>query len=96
MEISGEPEVSFRVGIARASLWRRQIQAEGEKSEYWVTLDRAGTRSELRGEGELLHGQDIPQAILALKKAHDYIKRRPTQASNSEFLSADALIDRLR
>jgi len=96
MEISAHPEVTFRVGLVRASLWRKPTQTKEDQNVYWVSLDRKKETPPQRGNNEeLLDGADIPAAIFALKKAHDYIKHRPGPAPQREFLSADTLIQRI-
>lgn len=96
MEISMHPEVTFRVGRVRTSLWRKPTQTKKEECAFWITLSRAQTGLPARNaDEEALDATEIPQAILALKKAHDYMRRRPTTAPEKEFLSADALIQRI-
>jgi len=97
MEISLEPEVTFRVGRIRASLWRKHIMDLGtDESPYWVTLSRSRTAPSIKADtSEALDANDIPQAILALKKAHDYIKKRIQEPPQEGFLGADQLINRI-
>lgn len=66
------PEVRFHVGPVRATLWH---QATGA---YQATLEQQHDQSRRDHYTEVLDATEIPKAILALKKAHDYLKKRET------------------
>ena len=96
MDLSLLPEVSFTVGKVRASLWRKSITSVGEDCMYWVSLGRARPqRLPRREELEVLEAKDIPSAILALKKAHEYLNNHPTAPPQESFVSADLLLNRI-
>lgn len=96
VNIDAYPEVTFRVGRIHARLWRKPLLKPGEESSYWVTLGRAVERAPTRAtQEESLNAADIPQLMLALKKAHDYARKRSGTPGTAEFLSADALIQRI-
>ena len=89
--VSAAPEVQFRVGLVRVAIW--PVAAVDlntpEHGGYQVTVERQCRFSREREYTDVLDAEDIPKAILALKKAHDYIRGRVHESEEAgEFHSA--------
>jgi hypothetical protein len=71
-------EVEFRVGEVRVSIWHNPAQDEMQ-SGHAISIEH---KNEGRGTAEpvaTLPAEHIPKAILALKKAHDYLQMRKSE-----------------
>jgi hypothetical protein len=85
------PEVQFRVEFVRVALWPASAPpAEAlEERNYKVTVERQRNAGASQEYTDVLDARDIPKAILALKKAHDYIRNRQRQPPDAgRFTSA--------
>lgn len=81
-ELFTRPEVEFRVGEVRVSLWYNFAHGSNDKrgGSRKVTIERQSPPGNRATEyTSVLDSDDIPKAILALKKAHDYIQARGKQ-----------------
>lgn len=82
-------EREFAVGPVRVTIWTRPPFIHGGHTSETrrIAIDRAPSTGNSRDRREdALLPSDIPKAILALKKAHDYLEianRRPHAASNA-------------
>lgn len=90
-DMMSEPEVEFRVGEVRVSLWHDPISDPNAKraNSHRVTIERQQASGHSDRYTDVLQANDIPKAILALKKAHDYLEvRKKEQPDAGEFKSA--------
>ena len=90
------PEVHFRVGEVRVTIWSNPIRTVNDRDGgRRITIDRR----QPPGNNEytnVLQSEDIPKIMLALRKAHDYIQRTNTaETINAEFQSGTAFARRL-
>lgn len=80
-----KPEVSFKVGAVRASIFRNQIQRGKELINIGKVLLEVKYRDK---DGQWkstysMSANEIPKAILALQKAYDYLMtRKPDDAQD--------------
>ena len=82
-----KPEVEFRVGTVRAAIWRAN-DTPPDQARITIVTARDGNP-----ETATLRDDEIPMAMLALKKAHNYLRRhqhRPPETA--DFTSADVLL----
>ena len=83
-----KPEIVFKVGAVRASVFRNIIEKEGKSMSLpKVALKVRYKDKEGRWRGtNSLSLNDLPKAILALQKAFDYLTRhkKPEQAEDTE------------
>ena len=87
-------EVEFRVGEVLVALWHNPIRDSNDKraNSHKITIERKQPPGHGSNEyTNVLEAGDIPKAILALKKAHDYIQTRRKEGQlPEEFKSAIA------
>jgi hypothetical protein len=82
-------EREFAVGPVRVTIWTRPPFIQGGRASETrrIAIDRAPSTGNSRDRREdTLTPTDIPKAILALKKAHDYLElanRHRLAASNT-------------
>ena len=74
-------ETLFVVGSVRASFWVEQSPAN-EAPAYRITVERRCENTDKATWTSALRVNDITPAILALKKANDYLKRRTVDPTN--------------
>ena len=70
-----KPEVSFKVGAVRASIFRNEIQHAGQTISIGKVVLEVRYRDK-SGEWKSTHSMsanEVPKAILALQKAYDYL-----------------------
>ena len=86
---SAKPEIDFKVGAVRVAVWKNTRLARNGRlfDSHKVVVER--TYKDGQGNfktAESLETNDIPKAILALKKAYEYltikIHRRNEQKDN--------------
>lgn len=78
-----KPEVEFRVGEVCVALWHNPIHDPDAKhaSTHKLTIERRhSSHFDRHADTSVLEARDIPKAILALKKAHDYLETRRRHA----------------
>ena len=77
---STKPEHEFKVGAVKASIWSNPRETRDGKlfNSHKVIVDRVYRDSggEFKATSSL-DVNDIPKAILALKKAYDYLMTQP-------------------
>lgn len=75
-EMLNRPEREFRVGGVRATIWKNQQVGSGGEAfdSHRVILERVykDARGEWKTTGSLF-AEDLPKAILALKKAYEHL-----------------------
>ena len=81
--ISVKPEMTFKVGAVRAAIWTnpRHSRDGGLFNSHRVIVER--TYKDMHGNFKSTHSldtNDIPKAILALKKSYDYLMTKPKPA----------------
>ena len=75
-QTSTKPEVEFQVGAVRVRVWPDATNPR-DYNKHIVTIERTSTgRSGVYECTGVLNVSQITQAILALKKVHDYLERR--------------------
>ena len=76
------PEKEFKVGAVRAAIWANQRHAPDGKTfnAHKVIVDRVyrDTRGDFKTTNSL-EANDIPKAILALKKTYEYLTLTPSR-----------------
>ena len=85
-----ETEVQFHVGDVRVTLWYDPASCPNGAlgSSHKVTVEQRGPTGNYE-YADVLNASEIPKAILALKKAHDYLKRRDKEGAPAlDFHSA--------
>lgn len=90
-DIQSKPEVQFRVGPIRVTIWTnpqpppdRDLPQDTRR----VTIEHD---SHPQATAATLGACDIPQAVLALRKAHDYLQNtRGKQTASAAFETAEA------
>jgi len=84
-----KPEIVFKVGAVRASVFRNIIEKNGKSiSLPKVALEVRYKDKTGRWQGtNSLSLNDLPKAILALRKAYEYLMehKQPRQAENPEI-----------
>jgi hypothetical protein len=99
-EIISKPEKEFRVGSVRAIVWANpRVSTDGRAFESRKVIIERIYKDHVEGfkSTESLDVNDIPKAILALKKAYEYIlcsERQEKEAAPEPkpFQSASARI----
>ena len=95
--MSTKPAKEFHAGRVRVSIWHMPvaIDGSGENEPYAIIVEK---RSRLGAETQSAIGfDDIPKAMLALKRAYEWIRgmERQSDAPKSNeggFVSAEKLI----
>ena len=81
------PEKEFKVGAVRAAIWTNIRQAPGGQDfkSHKVLIERVyrDNQGNFQNTGSL-DLNDIPKAILALKKAYEYLTLKDEKRSESE------------
>ena len=89
-DIQSKPEVQFRVGPIRVTIWTNPLPQPGKdlpQDTRRVTIEHD---SHPRATAATLGACDIPQAMLALRKAHDYLQNtRGKSITAAAFLTAE-------
>ena len=80
-------ETLFVVGSVRASFWVEQSPAN-DAPAYRITVERRCEGTAKPQWTPALRLNDITPAILALKKANDYLKRRAVGPTNGQHRPA--------
>ena len=86
-----KPEIVFKVGAVRASVFRNTIEKNGQS----ISLPKVAIEVRYKDKTGQWNGtnslslNDLPKAILALQKAYEYLMehKQPEQAENSEIIS---------
>ena len=86
-----KPEITFKVGAVRASVFRNTIQKNGQ----FMTLPKVVIEVRYKDKTGQWNGtnslsiNDLPKAILALQKAFEYLleHKQPEQEQSSEMSS---------
>ena len=80
--IATRPEKEFKVGAVRAAIWANERHAPDGKTfnSHKVLVDRVykDNQGDFKTTSSL-EANDIPKAILALKKAYEYLTLTPTK-----------------
>ena len=73
--ISAKPEKEFRVGAVRAAIWvNERVSPDGRMfNSHKVVIERTYKDTEGFKSTDSLDVNDIPKAILALKRAYEWI-----------------------
>ncbi|MBM3334785.1 hypothetical protein FJY63_09000 [Candidatus Sumerlaeota bacterium] len=73
--ITTRPEKEFKVGAVRAAIWANpRVASDGRSfNSHKVILERVYKDREGFKSTDSLDPNDIPKAILALKKAYEYL-----------------------
>jgi hypothetical protein len=84
--VSAKPENEFRVGAVRAAVWTNPRHLANGKSfeSHRIILER--TYKDAQGEFKTtpaLELNDVPKAILALKKIYEYCLTRKNGGANA-------------
>ena len=84
--ISVKPEMEFKVGAIRAAIWTNPRQSKDGSifHSHRVIVER--TYKDMHGNFKSTHSldtNDIPKAILALKKTYDYLMTKPKPAQQT-------------
>ena len=86
-----KPEIVFKVGAVRASVFRNTIEKNGQSIQLpKVTIEvRYKDKTGQWNGTNSLSLNDLPKAIVALQKAFEYLMehKQPEQAENSEMSS---------
>ena len=81
-----KPEVSFKVGAVRASIFRNEIQHAGQTISIGKVVLEVRYRDK-SGEWKSTHSMsanEVPKAILALQKAYEYLMtKKPEEAQDA-------------
>ena len=74
-EIKNKPEMTFRAGGVKATIWNNSAMKDGKKIEYkTVSFDRSyKDKEDAWKTTNSLRSNDIPKAVLVLSKAFEYI-----------------------
>ena len=97
-DIISKPEKEFRVGSVRATVWANpRISTDGRAFESRKVIIERIYKDHVEGfkSTESLDVNDIPKAILALKKAYEYImcsERQENAPEPKPFQSASARV----
>lgn len=95
-DIQSKPEVQFRVGPIRVTIWTNpQPPPERDlpQDTRRVTIEHD---SHPHATAATLGACDIPQAVLALRKAHDYLKNtRGKRITGAGFQTAEPPAERV-
>ncbi len=86
-----KPEIVFKVGAVRASIFRNTIQKNGQ----FIPLPKVVIEVRYKDKTGMWQGtnslslNDLPKAILALQKAFEYLMehKQPEQTENPEISS---------
>jgi len=86
-----KPEIVFKVGAVRASVFRNIIEKNGQS----IPLPKVAIEVRYKDKTGMWQGtnslslNDLPKAILALQKAFEYLMehKQPEQIENSEISS---------
>lgn len=84
-------EVQFRVGEVRAAIWHNPNDNNTNAESYRVTTERQRHTGRNEEYVPVLTGGDITKAIIALKKAHQYIQRRGKEPADAGILKSATL-----
>ncbi len=84
-----KPEIVFKVGAVRASVFRNFIEKNGKS----ISLPKVALEVRYKDKTGQWQGtnslslNDLPKSILALQKAYDYLMehKQPRQAENPEM-----------
>ena len=95
-DIQSKPEVQFRVGPIRVTIWTNPLPQPGKdlpQDTRRVTIEHD---SHPQATAATLGACDIPQAVLALRKAHDYLKNtRGKRITGAGFQTAERPAERV-
>ena len=88
--LSGRPDIQFKVDFVRACVWKNVcLLANGKMlNRHKIVVER--TSRDRRGNLTTccaLEIEDLPKAILALKKAYDYLTTKEQRAGDLENVS---------
>lgn len=86
-----KPEIVFKVGAVRASVFRNIIEKNGKSiplPKVAIEVRYKDKTGQWKGTNSLSLN-DLPKAILALQKAYEYLMqhKQPEQAENHEINS---------
>jgi hypothetical protein len=90
--ISAKPEKEIRVGAVRAAIWSNQYHTSSGSffSSHKVTIERV--YKDMHGNIKSTNSfdtNDLPKAILAMKKAFEYLTVKGKQARPTDFKSPE-------
>jgi len=77
------PEVSFKVGAVRASIFRNKVKRGGKTISIGKVVLEVRYRDK-NGQWKSTHSlsaNEVPKAILALQKAYEYLMTRKPEAT---------------
>ena len=86
-----KPEITFKVGAVRASVFRNIIEKAGKT----ITLPKVAIEVRYKDKTGQWNGtsslslNDIPKAILALQKAFEYLMEHKEAAQQNESAETD-------
>jgi len=82
--VTTKPEKEFKVGAVRAAIWANpRVSSDGRSfNSHKVILERVYKDREGFKSTDSLDANDIPKAILALKKAYEYLMCAEQQQGN--------------
>ncbi len=75
-----KPEIVFKVGAIRASIFKNEFQKGNQTAEVAKVVLEVRYKDKKTGEWKgtnSLSINDIPKAILALQQAYEYLMTRP-------------------